>query len=86
MVEFIYNKKPNYKDIDLSVLASLYYLTDKYDILQLRNEIIASIPEHPVTKENVLDVANLAEENILHQQLSAALYDAAAGFVKKAFG
>ena len=42
--------------------------------------------EHPVTKENVLDVANLAEENILHQPLSVALYDAAASFVKKAEG
>ena len=34
----------------------------------------------------MLDVANLAEENILHQPLSEALYDAAASFVKKAEG
>jgi len=83
MIEFIYNKKPSYKDLDLTFLASLYYLADKYDLLDLRKEIIASITEHPVTKENVLDVANLAEENILHQPLSEALYEAAAGFVKK---
>ena len=32
----------------------------------------------------MLDVANLAEENIHHQPLSEALYEAAASFVKKA--
>jgi len=82
MVEFVYNKKPSYKDADLGFLASLYYLADKYDIQDLRIEIIAAIPDHEVTKENVLEIANLAEENILHNPLSEALYEAAARFVK----
>lgn len=86
MIEFIYNKKPNYKDADLEFLSSLYYLADKYNIAELRNRIIASIPEHDVTKDNVLDVALLAEENILHQPLSEALYDASASFVMKTEG
>jgi len=82
MIEYIYNKKLVFKDISLSFLASLYYLANKYNIEDLRDEIVASIPEHEVTKENVLEVGLLAEENVLHQELSEALYDAAAGFVK----
>ena len=34
----------------------------------------------------MLDIANFAEDNILHQPLSEALYDAAASFVEKAEG
>jgi len=86
MIEYIYNKKLVFKDISLSFLASLYYLANKYNIEDLRDEIVASIPEHEVTKENVLEVGLLAEENVLHQELSEALYDAAAGFVKKVKG
>ena len=53
MIEYIYNKKIVWKDYGLSFLASLYYLADKYDISELRQEIIASIPEHKVSEENV---------------------------------
>ena len=69
MIEFIYNKKPKYKDLDLSFLASASLLPGR----QVRHS-----PENLVTEENVLDIANFAEDNILHQPLSEALYDAAA--------
>ena len=46
---------------------------------------MGSIPEHEEdTKENVLGVGLLAEENVLHQQLLEGICDAAARFVKKA--
>jgi hypothetical protein len=84
MIMFIYNKNPNYKDADLEFLSSLNYLADKYNIEELRNRIIVSIPERDVTKDNVLGVALLAEDNILHQPIAEALYDASARFVMKA--
>ena len=74
-------KKSGFEDAILSFLASLYYLADKYNIKDLRDEIVAVIPQHEITKENVLDVAILAEDNILHEPLSEALYDAAVCFV-----
>jgi len=86
MIEYIYNKKLVFKDVSLGFLASLFYLADKYNIEDLRDEIVAYIPEYEITKENVLNVALLAEEHIVHQQLSGALYDAAARFVKKNIG
>jgi len=86
MIEFIYNKKLNYKECSLNFLISLYYLADKYNIEQLRKEILDFIPEHEVTSETALDVAILAENNILHKSLSDALYDASASFVKNADG
>ena len=45
---------------------------------------MGSIPEHEDTKENVLGVGLLAQENVLHQQLLEGICDAAARFVKKA--
>eukprot|EP00092_Neocalanus_flemingeri_P017898 GFUD01019364.1.p1 GENE.GFUD01019364.1~~GFUD01019364.1.p1 ORF type:complete len:263 (+),score=75.50 GFUD01019364.1:54-842(+) len=83
MIDFIYNKQPNWKDCDISFLASLYYLADKYNIEDLRDIIIATIPEQEVTRENVLRIAILAEDNVFHQPLSEALYDAAASFMEK---
>jgi len=85
MVDYIYNKEMDWDGHELSFLASLYYVADKYDISELREEIIASIPEHKVSDENVLDVAILAEANIHHQPLSDALYDAGAAYLLEKF-
>ena len=83
MIEYIYNKKSDFKKDSLSFLASLYYLADKYNIKDLRDEIVAVIPDHKITMKNVLKVATLGEDNILHEPLSEALYEAAVCFVKK---
>jgi len=85
MVNYIYNKGMDWDECELSFLASLYYLADKYDISELREEIIASIPEHKINDENVLDIAILAESNIHHQPLSDALYDTGASYLKEKF-
>jgi len=86
MIDYIYNKKIELTDFDLDFLSSLYYIADLYNIEELRLDIIASIPEHDVSDQNLLDVAILAENNILYQRLSEALYDSAAVFMKKKFG
>jgi len=78
MIEFIYNKPVDWKNYKLSFLTSLYYLADKYDISELRKQILTSIPEHKVSAENVMDVAILAEANTVYKPQSTALYDAGA--------
>ena len=83
MVECIYNKEQQWEDFDLSFLASLYHLADKYMIDNLRSEIIASISNYISTEENVLDVAVLAEAYAHHHPLSETLFDAAKGFFMK---
>ena len=85
MIEYIYDKQKDWKGHDLIHLCSLYYLAEKYNIEDLRGEIIASIPEQKVSKENALDIAILAENNIHHRPLSDALYDASASFLKIKF-
>jgi len=85
MINFIYNKKPDWNNYDLTFLSQLYYLAEKYNIGELRIEIIASIETRQITDENVLDVAILAEENILHQPLSDSLYEVATIFLMKKF-
>merc|ERR1719186_936321 len=86
MIDYIYNKKVELIDFDLDFLSSLYYIADLYNIEELRLDIIASIPEHVVSDQNFLDIAILAEKNILYQRLSETLYDSAAVFMKKKFG
>jgi len=81
MIEYIYNKRMDFKEASLCFLASLYYLADKYNIKDLRDDIVAVIPQHEIKKENVLEVAILAEDNIPHVPLSEALYEAAVCFV-----
>jgi len=85
MIDYVYNKKIEFLDYGLDFLSHLYHLADKYDIEELRREIIASIPGHEITIQNVIYVAILAEENTHHQPLSGALYDVAATFLKQKF-
>eukprot|EP00092_Neocalanus_flemingeri_P104798 GFUD01134277.1.p1 GENE.GFUD01134277.1~~GFUD01134277.1.p1 ORF type:complete len:265 (-),score=78.28 GFUD01134277.1:40-834(-) len=85
MVDFIYNKQPNWKDFSVSFLCSLYYLAEKYIIGDLKAEIIATISDLKITKEKVLEIAHLAEDNSHHEPLSEALYDVAAAVLKAEF-
>jgi len=85
MIDFIYNKQVELGEYDLPFISQLYNLAEKYNVKDLRREIIASIPKHIMTDENVLDVAILAEENIHHKPLSEELYTAAAGYLMKKF-
>ena len=85
MVKFIYNKKMSWCTFSFNFLAELYYLGDKYDIQDLKNELIESIATKRDTLENILEVAFLGESNILFPTLSAALYLAAATVLKKKF-
>jgi len=86
MVDYIYNKKVGLIDYDHHFLSSLYYIADLYNIEELRSDIIASIHEHVVSDQNFLDVAIIAENNILYPRLSEPLYDSAAVFMKNKFG
>jgi len=88
LIWYIYNPEEQiiWENVDLEFLAALYYLAEKYNVESLRDEIIAKIPEHKVTKENVLSIAILAEENTVHRHLSDALYNSAANFVFKENG
>lgn len=85
MIDFIYNKHVDIGEYDLVFTSQLYNLAEKYNIQDLRREIIASIPKHDMTDENVLDVAILAEENIHHKPLCEELYTAATGYLMKKF-
>jgi len=88
LVWYIYNPEEQiiWENVDLEFLAALYYLAEKYNVESLRDEIIAKIPEHKVTKENVLSIAIIAEENSVHHHLSDALYESAASFIVKENG
>ena len=44
-------------------------MAERCNIPGLREEVIASIPKHEVTGENVLDVAILDEATMLHEPL-----------------
>eukprot|EP00092_Neocalanus_flemingeri_P021867 GFUD01023722.1.p1 GENE.GFUD01023722.1~~GFUD01023722.1.p1 ORF type:complete len:273 (-),score=76.30 GFUD01023722.1:16-834(-) len=85
MINFIYNKPTNWEDYTISFLCSLYYLAEKYNIGDLKTDIIISIPGHKITRENVLQIVSLAEENSHHEPLSEAIYDVATAFLKQVF-
>jgi len=82
MIEYIYNKKLVFKDASLGFLASLYYLAEKYNMEDLRDEIFAFIPKYKITRDNFLEAALFAEDNLVHQELSEALYEAVDRFVR----
>ena len=85
MIDFIYGKEVNLNNCGMNFLCDLYNVAEKYNIVILRDQIITYIPEHKVSMVNVVDLAMLAEDFIVHPLLSEALYKAAAGFLKKTF-
>jgi len=85
-VAYIYNKQPNWNAINLKVVSSLYYLSDKYNVKTLKDELISSIPGHEINKNMVLEVAMLAQENLHFTDLSNALFFHAASCLRTEFG
>eukprot|EP00092_Neocalanus_flemingeri_P039889 GFUD01043445.1.p1 GENE.GFUD01043445.1~~GFUD01043445.1.p1 ORF type:complete len:203 (+),score=56.13 GFUD01043445.1:261-869(+) len=77
MVNFIYHKEMAWSGCTLNFLSSLYFLAEKYDIKNLKSKIISSILEKKIIKEDVLEVATLAEAKKQSPELSEALYDIA---------
>ena len=85
MIDFIRNKQPTWENYKLRLLASLYYLAEKYIIDDLKSEIIKSIPGNKALNDGILNIGILAQDNISQQQLSDALFDFAARLCKEAF-
>jgi len=85
MINFIYNKEMDWSVFNLSFLSSLYYLADKYDIKDMESKILSNISEQKISKDDVLDVASLAEAYQFFPKLSEALYDVAALCLKEDF-
>eukprot|EP00092_Neocalanus_flemingeri_P016058 GFUD01017382.1.p1 GENE.GFUD01017382.1~~GFUD01017382.1.p1 ORF type:complete len:277 (-),score=58.96 GFUD01017382.1:27-857(-) len=75
MVEFVYNKDLDWNAFDFHIHCSLYYLAEKYNIVDLKSTILSFIADNQlVNMENVMEVACLAEENSHHEPLSDLLY------------
>jgi len=85
MIDFVYNKNPFVSSYELQFLSSLFYVAEKYNISALKNEIIASIIKKEVLDENVLDIAIIAEMNVIQAEFSERLYDRVAQFLMKKF-
>jgi len=85
-IAFIYDKELCWDDYGFEIICSLYYLSDKYNVECLKNDLIFSIHERDTSKEGVLDVGMLAEEYVIFPELSNALYSCAAACLKKEFG
>ena len=86
MVEFIYNREHAWEKEELSFLAEMYYLVEKYHLDDLKEELLDSITKHPVNRSNLLEVAILAEKQAQpHPDLSKRLYNIAAMVLKNSF-
>ena len=85
-IAYIYNKQIKWNEINLKVVSSLFYLSDKYNVKTLKDELISSIPGHEIKKNMVLEVATLAQENLHLTDLSNALFFHAASCLKSEFG
>merc|ERR1712098_1000152 len=67
-------------------ISSVYYLSDKYDVKTLKDELISNIPGHEISKNMVMEVAILAQENMHCKDLSDALFLSAATCLRSEFG
>jgi len=85
MIEFIYNIKHNWGLKEVSLLAELYGLGERYHLDDLKRRVLDSVTDHQITRENFLEVAKLAEKQTHHPELSKKLYIISATFLKNTF-
>ena len=85
MVEYIYHLKQDWESKDLSIMAEVFYLGEKYQLEDLKLEVVEAVLKCNVDRSNFLEVASMAEKQLQHTNLSKSLYTIAAKFLQKEF-
>ena len=88
MIEFIYNKITDVSRYDFEILCGTYYLADKYNIDELKQETLRSIrcKRKDISAGNAIEVAYLAEQYSAHEELADILYKAVSHKLSIKFG
>jgi len=85
MIEYIYNINCDWSKEGLPFIAEMFYLGEKYQIEDLKMEMLEVIEKYKVQRSNVLEVAILAESKSHLDEFSKRLYRVVARFLLKYF-
>jgi len=82
LIDFIYGKKIDWKDISVFEIFDIVNLAEKYQIPELSEEITFQLKEYPLTMENVLDIAETAAQFNQFETIVSKLLETCAIFLK----
>ena len=82
LIDFIYGKKIEWKDISLFEMFDIVNLAEKYQIPELSEELIFQLRNYPLTMENVLGIAETAEQFNQFETVVSKLLETCANFLK----
>jgi len=82
LIDFIYGKKIEWKDISVFEMFDIVNLAEKYQIPELSEELIFQLRNYPLTMENVLDIAETAEQFNQFETVVSKLLETCANFLK----
>jgi len=85
MVDFLYGKEIDWKTISVEEMFDIANMAQKYHLDALINAVKKAFDDYPFTDSNVLACASLASEFTQFEDLSQALLDSSARFIKSKF-
>jgi len=82
LIDFIYGKKIEWKNISVLEIFDVVNLAEKYQIPELLEELTFQLKNYPLTMENVLDIAETVEQFIQFETIVSKLLEHCAIFLK----
>jgi len=84
-MDVVYNKQISLDSLDFKLLAELFYLGEKYQLNPLQKAILKSILTRKMTSENLVDAAQVAEDNPHLDKFSDVIHMICSKFVRNNF-
>jgi len=82
LIDFIYGKKIEWKNISVFEIFDIVNLAEKYQIPELSEELTFQLKNYPLTMENVLDIAETAEQFSQFEIIVSKLLETCSNFLK----
>ena len=81
-LDLLYNKKVSTKETSFKLLAELFYLSDKYIMVEMQELIIQEVASRKIVPGILLDAAKFAEESVHMEKFSMSILKICAAFIK----
>jgi len=82
-LDLLYNKKVSTNKTSFKLLAELFYLSDKYIMVEMQELIIQEVASRKIVPGTLLEAAKIAEESVHMEKFSMSILKICASFIKE---
>jgi len=82
-LDLLYNKKVSTDKAGFKLLAELFYLSDKYIMIEMQELVIQEVSSRKIVPGTLLEAAKFAEESVHMEKFSMSILKICASFIKE---